>query len=366
MNKKESILNLKEAAEQVLRDDGKYSRFDVYTPYYEKSLLADTDAIAHDGDEVHIHGGIDRMTGLISMVEDANESGHNLPLILMRDENNKLLPLHTHAQIRPLLHQVRQRKNRVESAHNKVMEKYQAIASVRDDETQDFSARLAKGNEALEFVRNYRTHLHAEIAKYDPDALPDDLETLKAVYSERLEAEARRRVNFFQGVLTQQGAILPPGCDEEEGASRKVAALLRVNTIRIYAADDAAEAKAAFDAGVSEIRAVYPINIPAITVNAKPYPSSQDRVALTASALTVFADHPQRGRLTDLNVGFKVFDGALRLRPAFTRYVPQQGETRKGFTIDLTSHPGKTLKVDISARNACGPAESLFSVSVPN
>ena len=339
------------------------------TPSFIRAELADTDTIAHGGGEVHIHGGIDRMTGLISMVEDANESGHSLPLIVMRDEDNKPLLLHTHAQIRPLLDAVRRRKNIVESAHNRVMERYQAIADVRDDETADIDDRVKAAEDALKFVeKDYKAHLEAEIAKYDPDALPADLPTLKAVYIERLEAAARKREAHFQGVLTQQGAILPPSCDEEEAAGRKVAMALRLGSIRIHAADDAAGAKSAYEAGLAAISEIHPLNIPEFLVDGKPYKSSASvkRISLSSQSLTVFIDHPQRGRLTDLNANFRVFDlDEARLRPPLTRYRPQEGETRRGFTLDLSGQAGETVRVELAARNACGPADIALEASVP-
>ena len=337
--------------------------------YRFKDERADLSTISHNSDQIHIHGGIDRMTGLISMVEDANESGHSLPLVVMRNKSNQTLALHTHAQVRPLLDTVRRRKNVIESAHNRVVEKYQDIASAGLDKSLSVADRLAKAEEALTFALNYETHLDAEIAAYDPDALPADLGTLKAVYIERLEAAARKREAHFQGVLTQQGAILPPSCDEEEAAGRKVAMALRLGSIRINSADDAAGAKSAYEAGLSAIAEIHPLNIPEFMVDGKPYKSSSKSKAITLSSqsLTVFADHPQRGRLTDLTLRVRFFGAdQAPLRLQVDRYRQQPGETRKGFTAVLSAHAGATVQVEIVARNACGPAEGRFSVSVPN
>jgi len=161
-----------------------------YEPNYIRSKLSGGQTVNIDGVETHVHGGVDRMTGLISMVEDANESGETIPLVVMRDENNNPIEIYTQEEIRPILNKVRQRKNIVESAHNKVMQKYQEIVNRRDNQNDSVENRLVAANEGLDFLRDYRNLLNDEIENYDSDALPVNLETLKAVYQERIEARA--------------------------------------------------------------------------------------------------------------------------------------------------------------------------------
>ena len=182
-----------------------------------------TDLAALPDLDIYVGAGLDHMTGLLQIVENANEAGGDCPHIVMRNGDNETISVHRQAVIREILSATAARENLVESAHNAVMNGYHRHAKIRDDLTQPLDDRKTAADLALAIASTYETLLTEEMAKYDPDALPDDLDELKLVYVERLEAAALGKDKEIRGHLTNQGVMLHPSCFDQETALRSIA-----------------------------------------------------------------------------------------------------------------------------------------------
>ena len=340
-------------------------------PANVRQELAGDDTLVVDGTAHHVHGGINRMTGLISMVEDANESGRHIPLIVMRDDMDEPIYLHTQQRVRPILDALRRRNNTIESAHNVVAEKFFAIIDQANNPNLPLPVRVQKARDADQFTQDYEMHLRAEIAKYNPDALPTDLDELKDVFVERLEAAALRRQRYIRGVLTEQGQKLVPSCNDEATALTKIAAEERDAAVAVFGSDDTDAATAAFNAGVAAISAVVPVRVPEFILNATPLGANPADQTLDSATFTVFADHPPSLNL-DKPVGLRVSvsrEGRkITEGVAITRSTPGDQETRRGatVTIDTAERGGQTIVVELLARSRCGPSALTIEMRVPS
>lgn len=301
--------------------------------------------------------GLDHMTGLLQMVEQANIAGDLIPHIVLRDSNNKSKSIHTQEQIRQVLEVVAERENRVESAHNTVMQGYQEIASIRDDESKTLDDREKAAKQAREYARMYRKHLEAAIKAYDPDALPTDLPILKQVLQERLEANALARTKEIKGVLTQQGVDLPQSCLDEGEALEKVSMQQRLGAMNIRMAATTEAATNAYDSAVEEIGKASPLNTP-VWVNENGAPVTN--FEFTGNT-TLIARHPRLSRSRTIpgpvevgavvvqaqqgsDVGFKFkFDGA----------------DFKQTEVILKAGSSGTAKWKLSSRSVCGPSPDI-------
>lgn len=363
-----------------------------------------TGAVELDGDTVHVHGGIDRMTGLIHMVGRADQAGSHLHHVAMRDDDGSILSLHSQSQVWPILDAVAERKNRVESAHNQVMQGYHEIVSVRDDDRQPIGVRLRKAEEAAEYVRNYRSHLDREIAAYDPAALPSGLSDLRAVYIGRLEAAATGHQKALKGALTQQAIDNWAACVEIGNALAEIALECAVGVQRIANAEHDAwkkvsgswektlprtgpvdhegegppedslgndrdiyrdtgsggvNARAAFDAAVAAIVAVTPVNVPEITHN------------LSGRRLTIRAAHPAtdppiRGPVSEASSGVVATDGSdIVGQVAVTATLPaKDADPRTTHYLFKMGFAGR-VRITATFRNICGPSAITLELNVP-
>ena len=348
-------------------------------PKYIREELSGGQTIDIDGVATHVHGGVDRMTGLISMVEDANESGETIPLVVMRDEDNTPIEIHTQEEIRPILNKVRQRKNIVESAHNRVMQRYQEIANRRDAPATEYGNegdsvdKLKAAYQAVEVLRFYKDYLEGEIRRYNPDALPTDLDKLKMVYQERLEAKALERSKYFKGVVTQQGVDLNPSCEDEATALAAVAKAEREASIKVNSSDTEADIKAAYDAGVTAINAVLPTRTPEFLLNGTPLGAAPANQQLSVTTFTVWADHPVGLNLTQrVGLSFTLLKDGKKLRDRtgidISRSTNVRDGTRRGITVtfDPAVLAGQTIDMEFQARSICGPSDMKVRVIVPS
>ncbi|MCY3725014.1 MAG: hypothetical protein OXF95_00030 [Rhodobacteraceae bacterium] len=264
--KLERIKSLKGGAEEYLTitPTHQYYNHSFYSgsPHRVRRSLIKTGTINIDGKEIHINGGLDRMPALLQKVEQSNEAGTYLPHIILRDEDNNTVHIHTKEDIRTFLTEAASKTNHVESAHNRVIEKYQEIADIRDDETQDIDNRLEKAEESHKFAKDYEIHLKTEMASYDPDTLPADLPTLKKVYIERLEAVALKKNAEFKNAISQQGVDLPESCDDQVNATRKIAVIKQTSQLMINVLDTVEKAKAEYNSAITKMNNVSPLNTP--------------------------------------------------------------------------------------------------------
>ena len=60
--------------------------------------------------------GLDHMTGLLQMVEQANDAGEFMPLVIMRDGDHQVKEIRQGSQVRQILKNTAARENMVESS----------------------------------------------------------------------------------------------------------------------------------------------------------------------------------------------------------------------------------------------------------
>ncbi len=325
-----------------------------FSPDEIRRQMTDADALSVGRLSVYVGAGLDHMTGLLQMVEQAAQAGARLPHIVMRDGDQKRRHIHTQGEIRAILDATAERENVVESAHNSVLDRYHAQARIRDDEAQALDDREAAAAKALDIAQDYKTHLETEMAAYDPDALPTDLPTLKAVLAERLEAAAMARTKYVMKAATQQGIDRGFSCADEERAVREIAEQCVLASIEVERADTAAEAKTAYDAGGAAIEAVTVLNTPVWKIGGADYAANPPApVAVAGSAVTVEALHPA-GQTIKGKVALK----SLASKPVtVTPATPSVASAHAcKFTIDAPV-TGETVTLFLEARNLCGPSK---------
>ena len=377
------IEGLKSDTEYLLNTD--FQDFGVPdTPKTVRKKLADSETIIVDGLETHIHGGVDRMTALINMVEDANEANTHIPYIHMRNAENQPIQIYTQRKTRKILNAVSQRRNIVESAHNKIMKEYQNIADKIDgierepspNQPPTLDQRLEYAEQAKEYIDNYATHLQAAINDYDPNALPDDLPTLKEVYQERIESHALGHSKFMRGVLTQQGIDLPPSCNDEANALQKVSVESVKGHILVNLATTNEEATTAYDNALAAISSVWPLNTPTWNIEGTEYVARPaDSVDITGTSITIEGYHPtvlDAANNEDL-VKVKIASQAQKIvndvpGPVGLSLTSRTAENPKGSKVTYTPQgvqSGDLVRFIFTGRNLCGPSEITVNLTIP-
>ena len=326
-----------------------------------KRKLTDKSVIEALG-KTHVGDGLDHMTGLLQMVEQSNIGGATMPVIELRDDKHKPKKIYEQSKVRALLDEVAKRENIVESAHNRIIgpiiEKHDAAF----DETKTWPERLKLMEEYAAMVENYDTTLKAEMAKVDTSALPTDLPTLKAVYTERLESIAMGRIKFFKGVLTQQGVDLDPACDDEADAIRKVVQASRLGQHEIEASTGDLAAQTHYENAVKEIGAVWPLNTPNAFFNGTRLDVDISLKKETPVEL-VFRHPDGAGIPGNVSVAARanpyVVGSFISVSQVF------DGSAFKETKLELSppDAAGETATYEVQARNLCGPAIP-FTVSV--
>ena len=375
--KKQELVSKKSLAENAIEGKTIVGGFGYNSlPKTIREKLSDGQTVDIDGVETHVHGGVDRMTGLISMVEDANESGEIIPLVVMRDEDNNPIEIYTQEEIRPILNKVRQRKNIVESSHNRVMKMYQDVADKRDNEDADIDDRLLAADEAIQIITDYEDLLKAQIQNYNKNALPDDLDKLKMIYQERIEAQALGHTKKVRGVLTQQGIDLPASCVDEANALQKVSVESVKGHITVDLATTNEEATTAYNNAISAIDSIWPLNTPLWKIEGTSYVARPSvAVALTESSITIEAFHPpvlDAANNDDL-VKVKIASQAQKIvndvpGPVGLSLTSRTAENPKGSKVTYTPQgvqSGDLVRFIFTGRNLCGPSEITVNLTIP-
>ena len=257
-----ALLNIQDEYYQVRRAHDHATEADEV-----KRRITDKSLITHLAGETYVGAGLDHMTGLVQMAERATHGGQIMPPIVLRDADHNQKTLFLQSELYDLLDKVTDRENVVESSHNRVIKQIEDKWKEAEDETRQWADRLDSMNDYADLVENYETLLAAEMKKYDPDALPADLPTLRGVLIERLEAKALGTIRDFARSLTQQGVIAGAACDDEADAILAVKRKARQGATHIWNAETTAEAKAAHKTAVEAIEAVTQLNVPAWQVN---------------------------------------------------------------------------------------------------
>ena len=232
----------------------------------KKAVLSSSISDVISSGPVHTGKGLGHMAGLLQMVEQATTAGSHLPQIQMQNPAGGSHRLHTQSDIRKILEAAAKSENIVESCHNIVIGRWRAKNRFAQTSANSNADRLAAANEAKEILTNYETLLKAEVAAFDPDALPTDLYELKQVLKERLEAAALDRVKYLRGVSTQQGIDLPATCPDAADAEESIAVFRYKGSLLINRAETEGAAKRYFELYTSNINKVVVANSPFFTL----------------------------------------------------------------------------------------------------
>lgn len=319
-----------------------------------RKKLSDETPLTHGDSNFHLGDGINHMTGLLQMVEQANAAGAPLPHIVLRTADHAETPMFTREDTRAFLAAVAARENAVESAHNLLMSRYHAFAKIRDDESNDLTDRESAAESAKNIADNYETELASEIANYNPDKEPEDLPTLKRFLIEGLEAAANAHIKHLKGVVSQQGYDLPPACDDAENAEKKVATLASAGSREIEAATTIEDAKAEYEKAKTRIAAVKALNSP--TFHLRGHTAELPSPAKFAKrTLQLTIKQPAEltiGRVTWL---VSITDGQAN--------VTQTRQTTHEIDVDVEIQDAATM--EFTSRNICGVSELTLTLTPP-
>ena len=326
-----------------------------------KRNLTDAATIEHEGESLYVGAGLDHMTGLLQMVEQANNAGELCPYIVMRDGEQNEKRIHRGSQIRGILKATAARENAVESAHNIVMTEYHGFAKIRDDDTQTLDDREAAATAAQGVLDNYSTKLRllASSGRFADSRWPDrrhSVEETKAYAVEYLEAAAMRKIKDLQGYTTNQGMMLHPSCFDQAKAIEDVAVWLQKGLILINKQNFSSGARGWALWHEEKIEAVEILNTPVFKIN-QLAPSTN---AYPLSKLLVSADHPDDTEIpgeVDI-VDIKLTKG--KLINGFPKYHSTSGKTKHEAEIQID--PSQPARVVVRARNICGVSRLIINM----
>ena len=337
--------------------------------------ITDNSLIAHSLGRTYVGEGLDHMTGILQAVEQSTQGGQILGPIILRDDQHVSKSLWLQGQARDLLNEVARRENVTESAHNKIIKPIKDAWAQASDESKEWIDRLEHINTYDDLMENYQVNLKAEIAKYDPNALPDDLPTLKKVYEERIEGHALGHAKTMRGVLTQQGIDLPPSCNDEANALQKVSVESVKGHILVNIATTKEEAKTAYDNALSAISSVWPLNTPLWIIEGTQYdarPASP--IDITGTSITIEAYHPSALDAANnedivkadiFSLAQKIVDdvpGSIGL--ALTSRTATNPKAGKATYTPQSVSSGDLIRFVFQSRNLCGPSEITVNLTI--
>lgn len=334
------------------------------TTWSARMRLSDRDVLTVRGQKIHVGDGLDHMSSLIHIVEQANAAGEFAPLSVMRDDKHQPKKLWTHSAKREVLRAAAARENVVESAHNQLIPTFHAAISQCEDEALSLDNREKAVAKALDIANRYQELLTAGIAAFDPDELPDDLPTLKQRLTELLEAAATGHQEDLKGGLTQQAIDNWASCIDQDGALQKIAEACALASIEITRASTADEAKAAHEAGVTAIQAVKAANTPIWDVDGTDVTAAKHAVPATMAVVT--AKHPPSDQPIPGNVAITGYSATYADgRPARISVVVQAAQKAHRATIKLKGGETRPVTVLLAARNLCGPSDLKVTIAAP-
>ena len=323
-----------------------------------RTALTDAATIEHEGESLYVGAGLDHMTGLLQMVEQANDAGELCPHIVMRDGDQNVKRIWRGSQVRDILKTTAARENAVESAHNIIMAEYHAQAKIRDDDTQALDDREVAATAAQEILDNYQARLPKNIAsvksRWPGSNIPVDEHKAYAV--EYLEAAAMRKMKSLQGYTTNQGMMLHPTCFDQGAAAEKIAVELQTGLIDINRQSTYGAVKGWTQWVESKINKIEILNTPVFKINqlapsSDPYPLDK---------LLVAADHPPGENIpgnVDI-VDIKVTKG--KLIEGFPKYHSTHDKTIHSAEIQIDKT--QEARIVVRARNVCGVSRLVINM----
>ena len=332
-------------------------------------------------DDVHIGSGIGNMTGLIHHVDSANLAGENLPPVHMRSKKGKLKTYLTQKEMRKVLADVAERENIVESAHNKLLVKFEETRVIYNSKTKPAKERLEARDLLRKMVkvatdpatkvdtdnpRFYQDFLQIEIDAYNPDILPTRLKDLKDVYIERLEGVATAKFAKIKNAATQHGVDLPASCvDQQEGVTQ-IGIKKQKGHIDILRAKNRNEVKNVFDTWRDRINAVEIVNTPVWSINGQPAETStKDKpiVVQGVSTIALLAKQPNDEIAGNVIIMVESEEWSVGKPAPFKKKVATV-TTGYQITYEIPTDYTGTVDIELEAKNVCGPSKLFIQRSL--
>ena len=348
------------------RNRGAESDIENYAGDY-RDIHEETKLLTTPSGPVYIGKGLNHMGGLLAMVEEANESGKHLPRVTLKTGEaqasaRRTKALHTQRQLRDVLDPVAERENDFESAKNALDARVQSLVKTRDDTSNNLDEREAAFDELRRIADDYAFHLDTEITKHQKSKheLPNDIDDLRGVYLDRIEAEALRRIEDIKLVVTRQGSRLHPSCDDEKNAVQKISELRKLGAITLTNAATAADLTTAYDAAIAAMDSVTALKVPIFKdTDDTVCPPVSDVNAETPFNLRV--EHPEHsqvpGQIAPVWAVEQAADGA---GIKATVVNDDEGNFRHlRLRITPPETEGETAKYTIWATNLCGRSKGL-------
>lgn len=298
-------------------------------------------------ENVHTGKGLGHMAGLLQMVENATTAGQIIPKIKMQNPNGGTHDFHTQHDIREVLEKAARNENIIESCHNIVMGKYRAEVYKWKNSDLTFSEREIAAKKSKQILIDYETLLKSEIDNFNPNALPNDLQTLKIVLLERLESAAMKHIQYLRGVVSQQGIDLPATCEDAAEAETDIAVLRYKGAILIENANSNDNAINVFNLYAGNIEKVKVKNSPYFTLR-----NSDDKLnhVIARTGLTLELSLKQNNNLTPDTLQIISIHDREKVGINLTTMEHQ-------IDIDIVVKPGWTGSIDLNGRNLCGPTK---------
>jgi len=343
-----------------------------------RDFLAD-DEISHNNKDVHVGEGLTHMTGLAHLVESSNIAGRILPPVNMRDNKGEMRMFYTQSDLRDIMEILAERENIIHSAHNTIVVTYEKLREKSNDKSLTSKERFQAHEEARKLINtgsigpNFpkgadNTYYHAlleEIKKYDPNALPDDLLSLRIVYSERLEATATKKMKDIQNAITQHGIDLPPSCLDQQNAMTKVSEKKQKGQIELiimeketgrsvsYRKKKLGEIYELWKTRIEEVRA---LNVPIYTINGQAV--TGNKVTIThPDDVTIIAKQPISGIPGSVVIeDFSATGNHINTRFEIPKQVGNIAQHQVSVSLKDDNFSG-TITMNLKARNLCGPCD---------
>lgn len=322
-------------------------------------------------DNVHVGAGLMHMSGLAHMVESANIAGNSINHMVMRTEDGKLTHIYTQKEMREILGKLAERENIIESAHNAIMQKHQVLLAKsmntslapkeRFEARKDAFIMISRYDEYLgEDItdKNYEANLLKEIKAYDPTTMPDDLETLRKVFIEKLEAVATKKIADIKNAVTQHGVDLPPSCLDQENAIGKVGNKKQKGQIELMRATTKQNLKDLFDVWSARINNVKVQNVPRWTDGSNTYDENDatNAIAITGREFSYTAKSPVTTPPITGQVVVENFEAWGNDGLTFEKISASLQGNKVRFIVDNDVAAGVEILIRITARNLCGPS----------
>jgi len=350
-----AIIDTRDQAERTIREASDEHR----------RRLTDEDTLETPVGTLHVGDGLDHMTGLLQIAENANEAGRHMPRVVMRHpaggSDANVAVIQTQAKLRGMLERLADRENLVESAHNQIMRNFETFVWQRDNAALTLEQREHSAHQAQEIARNYGLHLDGWITHFREtrDDLPTDPDELREVYLERIEADALRLTTAIRDTVTRQGNALDPSCDDEAGATREVSRLRKLGAIALANAATADALKAAYDDAVAAMSKVRARNVPVWQDGSGK--ALGDALELEiAKPLSIRALHPADGIPGQVALGPLAAVDGFDLPEIKATPVIADDDAFRWLRVRVSPpEEGATAKADVFARNLCGLGRPL-------